>query len=322
MLHPGAGQAGGDEPGFDHADDEAAEHGADDRRLAAENRRAADQHRRDRGQQIALPLVAEEVLVLQRQHDRRDGGEGAHQSEDLDLLAIDVDADDARDVVGVADEQRVLAEPVAGEDEPEKADDQRRPQRLNRERLQPIDARRRREGAPDDPLPHRGLFGAAQRIGLAAGEHRRHAGPEELRPESRHERGNADLGDDPAVDEADENAGGKAGDDRDPAEVILLEQHREDEAGEGDDRREAEIDLARADHEGEAGREQDQRRPRRKEDHVDVGPDEHLRRFDHEQRQQQREDDDDRQSLDPPKDRCAMPLCHRAPSLNPCAEDR
>ncbi len=104
-----------------------------DRRLAAEDRGAADQHGGDGGQQIALALVAEEVLVLERQHDRGAGGEKAHEREDLDLLAIDVDADDARHVIGIADEQSVLAEPVAGEDEPEKANDDRRPQRLDRQ---------------------------------------------------------------------------------------------------------------------------------------------------------------------------------------------
>ena len=89
-------------------------------------------------EQIALSLIAEEVLVLERQNDGGAGGEKAHQGEDLDLLAVDVDADDARDVVRIADEQRVLAEAVAGEDEPEKADDDRRPQRLDRHLLQPV----------------------------------------------------------------------------------------------------------------------------------------------------------------------------------------
>ena len=63
-------------------------------RLTAKDRRAADQHGRDGGQQVALALVAEEVLVLQRQNDRCASGEKAHKREDLDLLAIDVDADD------------------------------------------------------------------------------------------------------------------------------------------------------------------------------------------------------------------------------------
>ena len=50
-------------------------------------------------QQVALALIAEIVLVLERQHDRRDCGERAHQREELDLLALDIDADDARDLV-------------------------------------------------------------------------------------------------------------------------------------------------------------------------------------------------------------------------------
>ena len=249
-------------------------------------------------EQVALALVAEEVLVLERQHDGGAGGEKAHQREDLDLLAVDVDADDARDVVGIADEQRVLAEPVAGEDEPEKADDERRPQRLDRDLLQPGDARHRSERSPDDPLPDRALLGAAQRVGLAARQHRRHARPEELGSERRHERRDADLGDDHAVDEADQDSRREAGDHGKPAEIIFLEQDGEDEAGKGDDRGEAEVDLARPDHEGQACGEQDQRRQGGEERRVDIGGEEDFRRPIHEQRQQQHVDDDDRQRLD------------------------
>ena len=107
-------------------------------------------------------------------------------------------------------------------------------------------------GRPTIHLPDRALLGAAQRVGLAARKHRRHAGPEELGAERRDEGRDADAGDQDAVDEADQQAGGEAGDDGDPAELVLLEQHGEDEAGEGDDRREAEVDLAGADDEGEA----------------------------------------------------------------------
>src|SRR5574337_550672 len=101
---PGAGEAGCDEAGLDHADDETAEHGADEGRLTAEDRGAANEHGGDCGQQIALALVAEEILVLERQHDRGAGGEEAHEGEDLDLLAVDVDADDPGDVIRIADE--------------------------------------------------------------------------------------------------------------------------------------------------------------------------------------------------------------------------
>ena len=90
-----------------------------------------------------------------------------------------------------------------------------------------------------------------------------------------------------------------AGDDGEPAELVLLEQDGEDEAGEGDDRREGEVDLAGADDEGEPDREQDQRRQGREEGRVDEGLQEDLRRGVHEQHQQQREDDDDRQAFDP-----------------------
>ena len=62
----------------------------------------------------------------------------------------------------------------------------------------------RANGRPTSQLPDRALLGAAQRIGLAAREHGRHAGPEELGAERRDEGGNADLGDEDAVEEADE----------------------------------------------------------------------------------------------------------------------
>ena len=45
---------------------------ADDRRAAAEDRGAADQHRGDGDQQVALALIAEIVLVLEREEDRGD----------------------------------------------------------------------------------------------------------------------------------------------------------------------------------------------------------------------------------------------------------
>src|SRR5262249_20127634 len=67
-AHPGAGEAGGDKARFNHPDDEASEDSADNRRLAAEDRGSPDQHRGDRGQQISLSLIAEEILVLERQH--------------------------------------------------------------------------------------------------------------------------------------------------------------------------------------------------------------------------------------------------------------
>ena len=159
------------------------------------------------------------------------------------------------------------------------------------------------ERPPDDPLPHRALLGGAQRVGLAARKHGRHAGPEELRRQRGHERGNADFGDDHAVDEADHRARGEADKHRPPTEIVLLEQHGEYEAGEGDDRREAQVDLARADDESEPGGEQHQRRKGREEGRVDEGPEEHFRRRVHEQQQQQRENDDDRQRLEALDDR-------------------
>ena len=53
-----------------------------------------------------------------------------------------------------------------------------------------------------------GFVGTAQGVGLAPRQHRRHAGPEELGAERRNERGNADPGDQHAVEVADQNSRG------------------------------------------------------------------------------------------------------------------
>ena len=71
-FDPCARQPRGHQARLDHGDDEAAEHGADDRCTATEDRRAADQHGGDGDQEIALPLIAEIVLDLQRLEDRGD----------------------------------------------------------------------------------------------------------------------------------------------------------------------------------------------------------------------------------------------------------
>ena len=81
-------------PGFDHPDDEAAEHRADDGGAPAEDRRPADEHGRDRREKVALSLVAEIVAVLEGQEHRRNRREPAHQREEADLLLLDIDADD------------------------------------------------------------------------------------------------------------------------------------------------------------------------------------------------------------------------------------
>ena len=123
--------------------------------------------------------------------------------------------------------------------------------------------------------------------------------------ERRHEGRNADLGDDDAVEEPDKNPRGEARYDRDPAEVVFLEQNRKDEAGKGDDRWKTEVDFAGGDHEREASGEKDQRRQGGEEGGVDVRREENLRRPIHEEQQQQRENDDNRQRLEALQDRRA-----------------
>ena len=166
-------------------------------------------------------------------------GEPAHQREDADLLALDVDADDARHRVGIADEEHAVAELVPVEHEPEtrrRPRPSRRPaSAAARSRWSPIPA----NGRPTITCQTELVLDAAQRVGLAAREHRRHPGPEELGRERRHERRDADARDEEAVDPADHERRGHGGDHGQPAEVVVLEQHREDEAREGDDRRES-----------------------------------------------------------------------------------
>ncbi|MBN9578375.1 MAG: DUF885 domain-containing protein [Alphaproteobacteria bacterium] len=205
-VDPGTGEAGGDEAGLDHRDDEGAEDRADDGRAPAEDGGAADQHRGDADEQVALALVAEIVLVLECEEDGGDGREEAHQGEELDLLAIDIDADDPCHRVGIADEQGVLAEAVTVEDEPHDHDDDQRPEGLDRDLGHPVDAGGSK-GPADQHRPDRALLGAAERVGAAAREHCRHAVPEELRAERGDEGRDADLGDEHAVDEADDDAG-------------------------------------------------------------------------------------------------------------------
>src|SRR4051794_3548169 len=85
---PPALDARGDEAGLDHHDDEGSGDRTDDRALAAEDRGAADEHRGEGGEQVALTLGVEEVLVLERQQYRGDAAEQAHHGEQLDLLVL------------------------------------------------------------------------------------------------------------------------------------------------------------------------------------------------------------------------------------------
>ena len=131
-------------------------------------------------------------------------------------------------------------------------------------------------------------------------------GPEELGRKRRHEGRDADLGDDHAVDEADENSGGQARDDREPAKIVFLEQDGENEAGKGDDRRKAEVDFAGPDDKGQTHGEQDRAAA------TSTGRSCRYRALRKtsgapymNKREQQREDDDDRQRLEALQDRCA-----------------
>jgi hypothetical protein len=76
---PEALHAGRDQAGFDHADDVGAEIAADDRRLAAEDRGAADEDCGHDGHEEAGSLSVEKILVFGGQQDGGEGGEQAHQ---------------------------------------------------------------------------------------------------------------------------------------------------------------------------------------------------------------------------------------------------
>ena len=166
---------------------------------------------------------------------RGEGAEHAHQREQLDLLALDVDADHARDADVVADEQQVLAEAVAVEHEPQQRGERGRPQRLDRHDADAADQDR------VDPV----VVDRADRVGQAAGQDRRDAAPEELGGERRDDRGDADHRDEQAVDPADQRAAGERQQQREPGQLVGLEGPGEQEARERDHRGEREVDLAR-----------------------------------------------------------------------------
>jgi len=86
-----------------------------------------DENRRDGEKQIALSLIAEVVPVLEREENRRQGGQRPHHGEQPDFLLLDVNPDDTGDVVRIAEKQHVLAKPVPIENEPQEHDDECRP---------------------------------------------------------------------------------------------------------------------------------------------------------------------------------------------------
>ena len=167
---------------------------------------------------------------------------------------------------------------MAIEDEPQHDHDDCRPKRLERKLRNP-DGFRTGKGAANDPLPYRTRLGAAKRIGFAAGKDCRHPSPEELRGKRCHEGRDADLGDQNAVRQSDDQSRGKARKDGKPAEIVFLEQHRKDEARKGDDRGKGEIDLAGPDNEGKPDCKKNERRKvSREKGRVDEGLQENLRR--------------------------------------------
>ena len=138
------------------------------------------------------------------------------------------------------------------------------------------------KGRPTIHCQTEARLGAAKRIGFAAGKHRCHPRPEELGGERCHEGRDADPGDEEAVQQSDDQSGGKGRKHGKPAEIVFLEQDCEDESREGDDRGKGEIDLAGPNYEGEPDREKDKRRKRREKGRIDEGLQENLRRRVHE----------------------------------------
>ena len=93
----------------------------------------SDEHGGHDDQQVAAALGGVEIPVLERDQDAGQAGQGTHQREQLELLAAHVDAQHARHVLVVADEQQVLAEPVAVEQQPDHDGQDEAPDRLRRD---------------------------------------------------------------------------------------------------------------------------------------------------------------------------------------------
>ena len=245
-LLPERLDADDDEAVLQDGRDEEADHGAEDRADATEQRGAADHDRRD-DVQVGLRLARDRrgAELRQRQHTG-ETGEQPRQRVDLDQVRVDADADPTGRLLVGADGVGVATE--AGEVQ------QHHPEQDDHEG----DHRQHRDLPEDVAVADLGLH--HQRHGADV-----HALGEDLREPERHaERAQRDdqrrdlrLGDQEAVEDAPAEAGHDRGDDAEerrppPVTADLDHQLRGDHAGEDHHRADREVDAGGDDDEGHA----------------------------------------------------------------------
>ncbi len=186
------GQARGDDAGIDRADDERGDEGPENGARAAKDGRAAEEDRGEGVQELAFGHGGPEVRDVEALDQARQGREAADDDEGQGLDPVDGDAHEPRAVLVVADRIDVRAEAVPVQEEPDDDRDDDREDELHRDLV---------EDAADEQVVHAGALRRHQRLAVAAADDEHDAAEEELRRQRRHERWNANLGDDDAVEE-------------------------------------------------------------------------------------------------------------------------
>ena len=300
-ARPKAADPAANDPRLDRANDERAEKGPNDAALAAPDRCPADEDGGQGDQQETGALGRKEVLVFHGEHNARQSPEHAHQREQLDLLAPDVNANHPGHVRVIAYEQQVLPELVAVQNEPHQHGQCDNPEKLHRHRA---------DSAGQDVV-HGVLFDGTDIVTEPAGGNDRRSLPNEQGRQRRYDRWNADAYDEKPVDEPDEAAGGERRQEGAPQQEVMfvgqvgierkdaeLRNHHERQAGYLEHGGEGEVDLPGGDDEGQAKAENERRRDRAGKGRVHAIPEEALGRKNHEGADHDHERGDDRQAFE------------------------
>src|SRR3954452_12197855 len=252
------------EAAVDDAEQDGAEHGADDRRASAAQRRAAD----DRGGDGLQLEPGADVRVAGREereaHHPGDPAEQAHEHERLDAHARDGDAGERGRLRVGADRPDAVTERGQAEDDGQ--DDPGDDQDPDRDRQAERGAA---EGREERALGPRGgdLLAVAQREGDPAKNRRR--------GERGDDRGDRDDLDEHGLDEAHAAAEHDADRGGEPRVHPAAHEERRDDQRQAEDRADREIDLAHRDQERHARRE-DPDVDRLRQDVLDLAPREEL----------------------------------------------
>src|SRR5579884_648204 len=283
-LCPEAGQPNGDDASVDRADDERGHERPENTPAPAEDGCAAQEHRGQRVQQVAVAERGPEVQHLQAHHHPGERRRQPHRRERDELHPVRVDPHQPGALRVVAHQVHVGAEPVPIQHEPDERGDRDSPEHLHRD--DPADAPHQR-GVQQRPFRRR------QAAPVAAGDDQHHPAPEELRPDRRHQRGNPDADDDDPVQPAGKRSGQQRGEEGE-REAPGRRHHR----GEGDhaerhDGGERQVDLARHHQQRQRQRHQGEERGGGHERLVDLPRQERARRADQEDEPDDERDDDD-----------------------------